>query len=733
MLRRNWLPALLTAVFVTVGTGCGDECVDQFDCRNDNGQADPGREWTCNDGNCEQRDIAQPPPPTDAGTDDAGTDAGTDDAGTDAGTICTDSAPGNGVDQGCTEATPVCDTAANGGAGQCVGCATNAQCSLTQVCNATTKVCEASTFTTPVTETTAQITAFLSASAGTQASPLPVTGAFVTYVKPQVAGSAATERTGFFVQAEAAGPAMFVSDATALGQVAVGDRVSFNVTERSNPAAGADGGTTGMRIATTVADLTVISRNHPVQSLSNASPAGLKVDVSTESNLESADAYESRLVAFSGTVKGPSTSAGGGFTQFPFITTATGEPDVNANIRLRVPAALVSELDLVPECSLTVNTSPVWRFNATTQFSVFAASELALSNCPAPKVVGASALSTNRVQLTFDRHINPASVTNAATQFTFNNGLTAQSATVSGTTILVNTSAQTSATDYTVAVSGVRDTLGTEIAAPNSTTFQGYILLAAHGGQVSISGTGFTGATAVTIGGVAQPTFTVDSDTQITITNIADSTPVGASQPVVVTTPAGPVEAGNTPVIRLLINELDSDTPGTDLLEFVEISTGVPNLPIAGFSLVHFNGSTDRSELTVEIKGTTDATGLILIGNAGVTPAPAVTFGDGLLQNGADAVGIYQGAASAYPNGTTASSTNLIDALVYDTADADDTGLLDALLGTGTGPERVQVDEAGSGPSANNSIQRCGTARRDGRAFSRVAAPSAGAVNACPQ
>ncbi|RKI39864.1 hypothetical protein D7Y27_21340 [Corallococcus sp. AB004] len=651
-LKRSWLPALVTTVFVTVGTGCGDECVDQFDCR-DKGAPPAGQAYTCVENKCELRTL-NIPPEEDAGTE---TDAGTTtDAGTDAGTT-----------------------------------------------------------------TSAQIAAFIAAPAGALATPQPVSGAFVTFIKPEVTGSSSTEASGFFLQADANGPAMFVRGSASTTAVAVGDLVTLNVTEKEI--------ISGLNVAKTVTDLTVVSKNNNVSNLATETPPGLKVDISGESSFEDGGTtgiYESRLVTVSGKLEA-GISSGASFTAFPLITTGEQSP---SPLRLRLPTTLSTDLDLVLGCDVAVPTGVVWRFNAQPQVSVFAPEQLTINSCPAPAALAAIAPSNTQLRMTFDRRIAPTSITDVSTQFTFDNGLQAQSATVNGKDVMVTTSEQSSGTQYTVQVSGVTDTLGKAIVTPNSTQFQGFSLLAVHGGRVVLTGAGFTGATEVTIGGVAQ-TFTVDSDTQITVTNVPDTTPVGASQPVQVTTPAGAVSAGALPVAHLVINELDSDTPSTDVLEFVEISTGVPNLSVSGFSMVLFNGSNDQSYLAVDISGKADANGLLLVGNSGVTPAPAVIIPNETLQNGADAVGLYQAPASAFPNGTVPTTTNLIDVIVYDTNDADDAGLLDALLGTG--PERVQIDETGtSGGSAANSIQRCGVARKDGRVFSRVAAPTPGAPNACP-
>lgn len=64
----------------------------------------------------------------------------------------------------------------------------------------------------------------------------------------------------------------------------------------------------------------------------------------------------------------------------------------------------------------------------------------------------------------------------------------------------------------------------------------------AGGESITITGTGFTGATSVTFGAVSS-TFTVDSDTTITATAPADADQVAGPVDVVVTTPAGASQA----------------------------------------------------------------------------------------------------------------------------------------------------------------------------------------------
>ena len=158
----------------------------------------------------------------------------------------------------------------------------------------------------------------------------------------------------------------------------------------------------------------------------------------------------------------------------------------------------------------------------------------------------------------------------------------------------------------------------------------------------------------------------------------------------------------------ILINEIDSDTPSIDTKEFIELKTQTPNFSLNGYVLVCFNGNPTsgsntalKSYYTMSLDGlTTDVNGLVLIGSNDVSPYPTRVFGDNLLQNGADAVAVYSGNFADFPDGTLATTTNLIHALAYDTSDADAVELM-ALLGL-----NVQYNENENGLQDTQSIQR---------------------------
>lgn len=171
----------------------------------------------------------------------------------------------------------------------------------------------------------------------------------------------------------------------------------------------------------------------------------------------------------------------------------------------------------------------------------------------------------------------------------------------------------------------------------------------------------------------------------------------------------------------IVINEVDSDTPSTDTLEFVELynTDGGSSASLDGYVLVFYNGSNDQSYAAYDLDGhSIPPNGYFVIGNSGVAGA-TITFADNFLQNGADAVALYLGDATSFPANTPVTATNLVDAIVYDTNDSDDAGLL------GTLGQAAQYNEDENGDKDNQSISRV----PDGGATIATVAASPNAAN----
>src|SRR5262249_5633814 len=101
----------------------------------------------------------------------------------------------------------------------------------------------------------------------------------------------------------------------------------------------------------------------------------------------------------------------------------------------------------------------------------------------------------------------------------------------------------------------------------------------------------------------------------------------------------------------------------------------------------------------------------------------------GFLQNGADAVALYAADATDFPNGTPVILTNLLDAIVYDTDDADDPGLLVLLNAS-----QPQVNENGGGSGTTQSSPRCPNGSGGARNTPSYlqSPPTPDGVNSCP-
>lgn len=157
----------------------------------------------------------------------------------------------------------------------------------------------------------------------------------------------------------------------------------------------------------------------------------------------------------------------------------------------------------------------------------------------------------------------------------------------------------------------------------------------------------------------------------------------------------------------ITINELDSDTPGVDTAEFIELKTPQPNSPLDGYVLVLFNGSKsggDSSYFALNLDGfTSDFNGLFVLGGPELSPSPNFNLPQNTIQNGTDAAAVYRGSDLDFPEGTLATSENLVDALVYGTSDPVDQELLNLLSQT------QHIDENANRRKDNESIQRTAT------------------------
>jgi hypothetical protein len=549
-----------------------------------------------------------------------------------------------------------------------------------------------------------------------------VGGAVVTYVRPAVGSAPA----GFFVQAETEGPALAIEvDPSTLSPVPeVGDTVSFEVTEMTT--------LDELRAASAVSGWTVTDSGFDVQTL--------RQDISSATDVVSDIAsYESELIRITGTIASSFGFAGTGYQSAQLDTAGvSGNPD----LEIRMPETLVQDLrdmfQLEPGCEITTD-GPFWRFNQTAQPEAFFLEDVTVETCGAPRVTGAMATSNTEVVLTFDRKIDPASVSSDGSQFTISGdgGLAVSGASVSNNQVTLTTATQTEDAAYTVTVdSSVTDLVGTGVDSDNnSAEFTGFPTglgiagvspsVLVHGAQITVRGSQLDSVSDVRVGGTSQP-FTIDGSNQLTIDGVDDTTPTG-SVDLVVDDGSGATDSVSVSVARVVLNEVDADQDGVDSAEFIELDAdGRAGVDLTGYTLVLFNGNDNESYQAIDLAASTDGEGRLVVAPDGSSVTGDITY-SGSIQNGADAVVLTQGAASTYNSTPVSELSVVIDALVYDTSDSDADTLLDVLLGTGE--QRVQVNEDAT-DSETESAQRCGTARRDGRVW-ETAAPTPDAANNC--
>ena len=304
-----------------------------------------------------------------------------------------------------------------------------------------------------------QIAAAREAADGTALS-LPIDGAMVTYIRPAVGDDPA----GIFIQAEQAGPALFV--AVAAGDLddalAAGDTVSFTITAKVTQ--------DGQPRATAVTGFSIDASGGDVEALVQDASAATAL-LATEANPDVED-YDSELIVLDATILADFSFAGGGHVAAAIATEGIPGGTKDAP-RFRLEAALQDSLDLAGGCVVRIGPTPLWRFLDVAQPAIWAGGEVEIMSCNAPQVVSAAAPTATSVVVAFDRLIEPATV--QAGDFTFDPALAVTAVAVAGRQVTLTTETQAGGTDYTVTVTQVRDTRDSDIdASANTANFTGF-------------------------------------------------------------------------------------------------------------------------------------------------------------------------------------------------------------------------------------------------------------------
>ncbi len=180
-----------------------------------------------------------------------------------------------------------------------------------------------------------------------------------------------------------------------------------------------------------------------------------------------------------------------------------------------------------------------------------------------------------------------------------------------------------------------------------------------EGAEVQSGGNGFAGS---------------DETSENTDFTFAESTPT-------------PNAAANIapPVAQFVINEIDAISNNADFIELF----GNANTSLDGYTIVLYDGDTDLATAVIGLDGmTTDANGFLLLNNS--------------LEDGVDAVALYAADSMNYLVGDAITTTDIMDAVVYGTGQADDAELLTLL-----NPGQAQLNENANGAAMTESLIRC--------------------------
>ncbi|CAI5792225.1 LTD domain-containing protein [Podarcis lilfordi] len=181
----------------------------------------------------------------------------------------------------------------------------------------------------------------------------------------------------------------------------------------------------------------------------------------------------------------------------------------------------------------------------------------------------------------------------------------------------------------------------------------------------------------------------------------------------------------------VLINEVNIvSSPGE--FEFVELQ-GRPSSQVDGLVLVLIEGSTQEIYFVMEVHGKTSPDGLLLLGPGQFNSSVDLPFPQNsrrpLLRAGANAVALYRGTPASFAEGAAVSATDLLDALVYSTAESADLKLQDVLT-----PGKPLFHARERSQQNDTSVNRCVccSVARDPSIYA-LGKPTPGQFNDCPK
>jgi hypothetical protein len=497
----------------------------------------------------------------------------------------------------------------------------------------------------------AAITLVRAAPDGAIDPPIHVEGVTVSYVRPLIG----TDPAGFFVQAEATGPALFVAiDPSTLTPVpAEGDAVAFDVTETA---------TVGAQRRVTM--MTGFSRTG-----AGVDPTTLVQDASAVDLVAMLDDYDSELVTVSATIAGAFSGCSAPH-RCAQITTA-GVATASTSLRFRTTDAIETALGLREGCEIEIGPTPLWRFNTAAQPSAWDSAEVTVTSCPALPAPGAGELVITEIAHAFadsDTGLEWIEITNPSMTASYelggctieDGGGAAAAHTIAGslviapgaTVLLAGTMAEVTP-DYTLpagifGISDSGDTLTLSCGTP--AVIVDTVVWPGGGGFPPVSdGVAWQlapGATTAAANDMGSNWCQSPTTATYGMAGTLRGSP-GAANPMceVVMCP---------PTTHLVINEIDYDQIGADTREFVEIfNPTAAAIPLASLQLVFVNGSSDTDYRTIDLTaaGTELAAGqyLVVAVDTVTVPSGALVTRFSLamdnIQNGApDVVLLYNSA-----------------------------------------------------------------------------------------